>query len=255
MILLQLKKVLNVWGKFLTSPPSASVLGSSKTDWLGPTGKPSLEKVANRGETSYKFEEIFQCDPSSPNHGYTSWDDFFTRLIKPDIRPVASPEDDNVVANACESKFYKLARDVKAREKFWIKGQPYSVYDILGNDPLSERFVGGTIYQAFLSALSYHRWHSPISGTIKKAYVIDGTYYSQPGFTDALNDGDEIDSNGETTGQEYISAMATRGVVVIEADNKKLGMVGFVGIGMIEVSTCDITVKVGDKVKKGDQLG
>jgi phosphatidylserine decarboxylase len=211
--------------------------------------------VANRGVTSYTFEDMFQCDPSAPNHGYTSWDNFFTRLFKDDIRPIASPNDDNVVLNACESKVYKTARDVKASEKFWIKGQPYSVNDMLAFDPLAETFIGGTIYQAFLSALSYHRWHSPVSGTIKKAYVIDGTYYSQPGFTDAMSNGDEIDENGETTGQEYISAMATRGVVLIQADNEKLGLVGFIGIGMIEVSTCDITVKEGQHVKKGDELG
>jgi phosphatidylserine decarboxylase len=29
----------------------------------------------------------------------------------------------------------------------------------------------------------------------------------------------------------------------------------FIGIGMTEVSTCDITVKEGQKVKKGEQLG
>jgi len=26
-------------------------------------------------------------------------------------------------------------------------------------------FVGGTVYQAYLSAENYHRWHSPVSGT------------------------------------------------------------------------------------------
>ncbi len=35
---------------------------------------------------------------------------------------------------------------------------------MLDNDPLVDKFVGGTIYQAFLSALSYHRWHAPVSG-------------------------------------------------------------------------------------------
>lgn len=118
----------------------------------------------------------------------------------------------------------------------------------------AERYIGGTIYQAFLSALSYHRWHSPISGTIKKAYIVDGTYFSEPLFEDFTST-QEADPNGECTSQEYISAVATRAIIFIEADNKKLGTVGFIGIGMTEVSTCDITVKEGDKVKKGDQLG
>ena len=49
---------------------------------------------------------------------------------------------------------------------------------MMADDPLAPQFVGGTIYQAFLDALSYHRWHSPVSGTVVKAYVQPGTYYS-----------------------------------------------------------------------------
>lgn len=125
---------------------------------------------------------------------------------------------------------------------------------MLAFDDLAESFVGGTIYQAFLSALSYHRWHTPISGTIKKAYVVDGTYFSEPLFED-FGAESEADPHGECTSQEYISAVATRAILFIEADNKKLGTVAFIGIGMTEVSTCEITVKGGQKVKKGDELG
>ena len=42
---------------------------------------------------------------------------------------------------------------------------------------ISENFEGGTVYQAFLSALYYHRWHSPVNGVIEDIYAIDGTYY------------------------------------------------------------------------------
>lgn len=42
---------------------------------------------------------------------------------------------------------------------------------------------------------------------------------------------------------------------VIKADNPKIGKIAIVYIGMVEVSSCVATVKVGDKVKKGDQLG
>ena len=84
-----------------------------------------------------------------------------------------------MIVNACESAPYQLARDVKLSDHFWIKGQPYSLRHMFADDPIAEQFVGGTVYQAFLSALSYHRWHSPVSGTIVKVDVIDGTYYSE----------------------------------------------------------------------------
>lgn len=43
--------------------------------------------------------------------------------------------------------------------------------------------------------------------------------------------------------------------MLIEAANPAIGLMAILAIGMTEVSTCDITVKVGQEVKKGDQLG
>jgi phosphatidylserine decarboxylase len=252
-----IKKVLNEWAVFLGSPASAYVLGNNSIGWFSEHGVNDLAKTANIGQTSYKFEELFKCDPSKENYGYKSWDHFFTRLLHEDKRPVASPEDDYIIANSCESKPYKVARNIAARDKFWLKGQPYSLKDMMDMDPLHEQFVGGTIYQAFLSALSYHRWHAPVSGTIKKAYVKDGTYFSEPLF-EGLGDPEAkggIDEEGEKTGQGYLTATATRAIMFIEADNRDIGLMCFLGIGMTEVSTCDITVKEGQHVKKGSELG
>lgn len=178
-----IKKVLNAWGEHLKSPASADVLGSGPNGWFGKTGVHELSATANdAGETSYAFEDLYQCDPSAEHYGFKSWDDFFTRLFRFEdgIRPVASPSDDSIIVNACESEPYNVAYNVSARDKFWVKGQPYSVVDMLPHEPLATHFIGGTVYQAFLSALSYHRWHSPVSGKIVKAYVVDGTYYSEP---------------------------------------------------------------------------
>ncbi|KAI6908245.1 hypothetical protein KC318_g3598 [Hortaea werneckii] len=252
-----LKKILNEWGKFLQTPQSAEVLGEHSQGWFGQTGKKDLMEVANAPYgTSHSFESFFHCDPMAKHYGYKSWDDFFTRTFKDEVRPVASPGNDDVIANACESKVFNLARGVKLRDHFWIKGQPYSVLDILAHDQLADSFAGGIVYQAFLSALSYHRWHAPVSGTIKKAYVQDGTYFSEPLF-EGLGDPlvNEIDVSGISTGQGYLSHVATRAIIFIEADNPKIGLMAFVGIGMDEVSTCDITVKEGQHVKKGEQLG
>jgi phosphatidylserine decarboxylase len=127
---------------------------------------------------------------------------------------------------------------------------------MLANDERAEQFAGGTVYQAFLSAMSYHRWHAPVSGTIKKAYVVDGTYFSEPLF-EGLGDhnNQEIDAAGISVGQGYLSALATRAIIFIEADNPAIGLMAFIGIGMDEVSTCEITVKEGQHVKKGEQTG
>ncbi|CAG8121052.1 unnamed protein product [Penicillium olsonii] len=257
----QIKKILNVWGDFLRSPASADVLSASKHGWFGETGLRDLTAVAKIGRvaaTNLKFEDMFECDPSAPNHGFKSWDHFFTREFRDGVRPVAEPENGKVIANACESRPFKTAHHIRARDKFWIKSQPYSVLDMLGHDSLASEFVGGTIYQAFLSALSYHRWHAPVSGKIVKAYVVDGTYYSEPLFEGVGNpeaQTKEIDMAGQVTSQGYITSTATRALIFIEADEPAIGLMAFVGVGMAEVSTCEITVKEGQRVQKGDQIG
>lgn len=121
-----IKKVLDAWNEFLSSEKSAGVLGEGKEGWFGESGKKSLVQVANIGKSGLQeqpFEELFHCDPKAEHHGYKSWDDFFTRTFRFEdgVRPVADPEDDNVLVNCCESKTYKIAHDVHARDKFWIK--------------------------------------------------------------------------------------------------------------------------------------
>jgi hypothetical protein len=126
--------------------------------------------------------------------------------------------------------------------------------DMLAHDPLAEQFVGGTVYQAFLSALSYHRWHAPVSGKIVKANVVNGTYYSEPMFQ-GFAESEHPDATGEGASQAYLTEVATRCFIYIQADNPKIGLMCVMPVGMVEVSTCDITVKEGQHVKKGDQLG
>lgn len=258
-----LKRVLNVWGEYLTSPQSRVCLGKEKCDWFGPTGLKALEDcviAADPPSPEVKphltFEKIFHCNPNLDYYGYKSWDDFFTRKFRfqNGIRPIASPEDSSIITNACESRPYKVATNILAQDKFWAKGQPYSIGDILSHDPLSSHFVGGTIYQAFLSSLSYHRWHAPVSGTIVKTKIINGTYFSEAPFTGWAGKAG-LDVEGQITGQGYLSAMATRALIFIQADNVDVGLMCVVPIGMVEVSTCEVTVREGEWVRKGDELG
>jgi phosphatidylserine decarboxylase len=234
----QFKKLLSQWGLFLKSADSAAVLNDTSSGWFGPD---ALAKMPH-------FAEDFVCDPASPHYGFTSWDDFFTRQFRAGARPVASPADPDVIANACESAPYRVSRNAKRYDRFWIKGQPYSVAHMLAHDPWADLFTGGTIYQAFLSALSYHRWHSPVDGQIVKAFVHDGTYYSE-------TPAEGYDPAGPNDSQGYITEVATRAMIFIEADNPAIGLMCVLPVGMAEVSTCEITVYEGQRVDKGSQLG
>ncbi len=113
---------------------------------------------------------------------------------------------------------------------------------------------GGTVYQAFLSAEKYHRWHSPLSGTVRKLEQVPGTYYAE-----AASEG--FDPAGPNNSQGYIAHVATRALIFIEADNPDIGLMGMVTIGMAEVSSCVLRkangdwLKEGDRVEKGEQIG
>jgi phosphatidylserine decarboxylase len=216
----QLKRILSAWARFLSSSDSTYVLNDDpRKGWFGAD---ALKAMPN-------FEREFICDPALPHWGFRSWDAFFTREFRPDVRPVASPDDDRVIVNACEAAPYRLARNVSQRDTFWIKSQPYSITHMLANDKLAPLFTAATVYQAYLNPLSYHRWHSPVSGTVVKAYVQDGTYYAE-----AASHG--FDPAGPNDSQSYITALATRAIIFIEANDPRIGLLCVLAVGMAEVS-------------------
>jgi phosphatidylserine decarboxylase len=184
---------------------------------------------------------------------FKSWNDFFIRRFKPDRRPVAAPDDPRVIVSPCEATPYAIRFQVKEQDEFWIKSQPYSLRHLLRGH-FVDQFIGGTTYQAFLSAENYHRWHSPISGTIKKLVRVPGTY-----FAEAASEG--FDPVGPNNSQGYIAHVATRALLFIEADNPRIGMLCLVLVGMGEVSSCVFAdhegraLKEGQKLRKGDQVG
>lgn len=161
------------------------------------------------------FQTDFKCDPLSPYHGFRSWVDFFTRPFKPGVRPVACPEDDTIMVNTCESAPFCSAQNAKTRDIFWIKAQPYSIDHNLACDSLAEQFDDATVYQAYLSSIGYHRWHSQVTGTVAKAFACPGKYYAESA-------GEGFDPAGPDVSQAYFAGI-TRAVIFIEADNPAIG--------------------------------
>jgi phosphatidylserine decarboxylase len=233
-----LRGVLEAWSAYLSSPASLDVLHDGETGWTSEAAKEAV------GIDQYRH------DPEAEHWGFTSWNDFFTREFREGERPVAAPDDDSVLVAPCEATPYRIANGVRRRDEFWAKGEPYSLDELLAGDDSVDRLVGGTVFQAFLSAVDYHRWHSPVSGTVVRAFVQPGTYYS------------EADSQGEaaaepTNSQGYMAHVATRAVVVIDADDPATGLVACVFIGMVDVSSCLVSdyVRPGVHLAKGDEVG
>ncbi|GCB05748.1 phosphatidylserine decarboxylase [Ralstonia sp. SET104] len=234
-----LKVVLNGWSAFLTGPHSRAHLSTH-----APHGWFSPEATRRIGMAQ------FLCDPSQPYWGFSSWNDFFTRRFRAGMRPVAGENDSKLIVSACEAAPYNISHDARYEDAFWIKAQPYSLRDIFGpgKSHLAKHFAGGSVYQAFLSAYNYHRWHAPVAGTIRDTYHVDGTYYS-------CAESEGADPEGLNDSQGYSAAMAARAVITIACDDPALGTVGCVFVGMAEVSSCMIDVTPGQKVRKGEELG
>ncbi|MGM0881690.1 MAG: phosphatidylserine decarboxylase family protein [Bacillota bacterium] len=230
------RAILNRWCEFLDSDASLYVLNTGENGWMCDSAKEQLHI------------EQFIYNPDDEHWGFTSWNNFFTREFKDGMRPIAEPDNPKVIVSACESAPYHISKNVQKDQQFWLKGQPYSLEYMMAKDEYVDEFIGGTIYQAFLSATKYHRWHSPVSGKIIKAYVVPGTYYSEIQSY-------PYDDAGPNNSQGYITQVATRAIIFIESDNPTIGLMCFMAVGMAEVSSCKITVNVGDSVKKGDQLG
>ncbi|PPQ83218.1 Tryptophan decarboxylase (PsiD) [Psilocybe cyanescens] len=254
------KKLFDTWGLFLSSKDSRNVLVADQFDdkhygWLSERAKSAMVKHYN-GRT---FEEVFICDERSPYHGFTSYDDFFNRRFRDrDIdRPVVGGIDDTtLISAACESLSYNVSHNVQSLDTLFIKGEAYSLKHLLHNDPFTPQFEHGSIIQGFLNVTAYHRWHAPVNGTILKIVNVPGTYFAQAPSTigEPIPDND-FDPPPYLKSLIYFSNIAARQIMFIEADNKDIGLIFLVFIGMTEISTCEATVSEGQHVNRGDDLG
>ncbi|KAJ3564136.1 hypothetical protein NP233_g8492 [Leucocoprinus birnbaumii] len=253
-----MKDLLDSWGQYLRSSDSNWTLTNEPDGWFSEASLEILEK--GRGPFNQTY---ITPDPTAINRGYASWDKFFTRELQPGARPIypAPPGSPTPIYNACESAYERIQRNVQTHDKFWLKGMKYSLYDIFDHDEHhAKQFLGGTIYQAFLSPQDYHHWHSPVKGTVVDARLVPGTYYAVlPDDGEPLAEGSEL-QQGDPHGamirsQPWLTVSAARALIFIKADQDEIGLVCVVAVGMVEVSTCELSVRRDDRVEPGQQLG
>ena len=194
-----------------------------------------------------------------PPENWRSFNDFFSRrLSSPEMRPVASPEDERVVVSPADSKVqgaWRIDKDSHILDDngFRIKsGRFGSVDELLGRD---SRYVGcfsgGVLTHTFLDVHDYHRYHFPVSGVVREVRIMPGDTAS----------GGEM--RWDSAAKRYVldsrvpgwQMIETRGCVVVETE--KFGEVAVLPVGMSQISSinfeCD--VKEGKHVCKGDILG
>lgn len=112
---------------------------------------------------------------SDPKH-YATFNDFFTRELRPDARPLI--EDEQVLvhpADACVSQFGQIQEG----QLIQAKGHNYSAQALLGGDAeLAQRFEQGLFATLYLSPRDYHRVHMPCDGTLREMIYVPGELFS-----------------------------------------------------------------------------
>jgi phosphatidylserine decarboxylase len=233
-----LRAILKEWCGFLDSEASALVLNDGPDGWLS---EPAYQL--------YKLEEFVIPDRAKPHWGWPSYNAFFHREIKPTARPVSDPDDPKVIVSANDGTVSTIARGVKRSDEFWLKGEPYSLINMLnGDEAYVEQFVGGDVFQSFLSGANYHRWHSPIDGVVRKLELVEALMFSD---LEAAG----YDIGAATKCLAYEASVNTRGLVYVESDDPTIGTVCVIPIGITEISSVRFSVEENDTVKKGQELG
>ena len=107
---------------------------------------------------------------------YKSFNDFFTRALKPNARPIAS--DSKAIISPADGAISQIGA-ITADKIFQAKGHDYSVTTLLGgNEQRAAAFVGGQFATVYLSPKDYHRVHMPFTGKLTQMIYVPGDLFS-----------------------------------------------------------------------------
>ena len=107
-------------------------------------------------------------------HHYKSFNQFFTRELKPGARPIAQADLVCPVDGAI-SQFGAIRGD----QIFQAKGHDYTTTALVGGDAaLAAKFAHGSFATLYLSPKDYHRIHMPCDGRLLRMVYVPGELFS-----------------------------------------------------------------------------
>lgn len=151
---------------------------------------------------------------------YATFEDFFTRKHRPGSRPIHEPDNRSAAVVVADSRVVTY-HDFDMARKLWIKGNDFCVSNLIMDRQLARTFDGGSVASFRLSPQDYHRYHSPVSGTVKRYRSMPGDYY-------------QVDPVALHSGVDILTRNR-RDYIVIKSE--EFGYVLFVAIGATEVGS------------------
>jgi phosphatidylserine decarboxylase len=105
---------------------------------------------------------------------YPSFNEFFTRALKPGARPIAEADLVSPVDGAI-SQFGPIEGD----QILQAKGHRYTITALVGGDAaLAAQFAHGSFATLYLSPKDYHRIHMPCDGRLLRMIYVPGELFS-----------------------------------------------------------------------------
>jgi len=165
-------------------------------------------------------------------HEYETLNDFFTRRLKPGLRPIDEGIDQLI------SPVDALITGMGPIEDGLIlnvKGQDYSLDELLHHSPHLQKYKKGHYFVLYLSPTDYHRIHSPVEGKTIESEFIAGKVYPVNDF-----------------GLRHMPRVLSRNERLITYIQHEYGEVSVVKVGALNVSSIRYT---DDQVKASYQRG
>ena len=143
----------------------AGFVASRRRGWV-------TTEIIRRFVAKYRvnMDEALDSDIAS----YLTFNDFFTRALKPGARPLAQADLVCPVDGAI-SQFGAIEHD----QLIQAKGHSYSTTAMVGGDQaLAEPYLNGSFATIYLSPKDYHRIHMPCDGRLSRMIYVPGDLFS-----------------------------------------------------------------------------
>ncbi|GBO83278.1 archaetidylserine decarboxylase [Marinobacter salsuginis] len=124
------------------------------------------------GRYGVDMSEAAETDPEA----YPTFNAFFTRALKPGIRPLADGE--KTLVSPVDGAISQLGQ-VTGDRVFQAKGRSFSLGELLGGEEATTApFTSGEFSTIYLSPKDYHRIHMPMAGTLRQMIHVPGKLFS-----------------------------------------------------------------------------
>jgi phosphatidylserine decarboxylase len=122
------------------------------------------------GKYGVNMEEALNPDIAS----YASFNEFFTRALRPDARPLAQAD----FVCPVDGTISQIGQ-IDDHQIFQAKGHQFSTAELVGGDAsLAAHFQHGSFANLYLSPKDYHRLHMPCDGRLTRMIYVPGALFS-----------------------------------------------------------------------------